>query len=461
MKWQHLTRGNALTYAAAPLLALSVSLLVVVMLGPGAQPGFSSAVGLLGLLCGAVGFAVVIFQLVSSRREQSTMRQVTEGARRMAEGELDQRVVSSTSADSSDLVDEFNRMSQVVDARVRNLDTERRQMAVAIDTIGDGVIVIDSETTIAVISRSAEWLLGINAQTAQGRPLAQVVRDPEVLRLAAAAAGTRQMQRTDLELLHERRFLNIIATPVSGNDREDVVLTIRDVTQARQIETTRREFVSNVSHELRSPLASASAMVEILESGAIDERETALDFVRRIRGDITRMTSLVDELLELSSLESGQMPLHLAPVNIHDVLEEIVERFNLAASSKGVKLIFNPRHGLPHVMGEQRRLEQVLTNLVENALRFTPNGGKITLKAQREADWVIVTVADTGVGIPREHLPHVFERFYKVDRSRREQGTGLGLAISKHLVEAQGGDISATSVEGEGSEFRVRLRRAT
>ena len=421
MKWQHLTRRNALTYTAAPLLALSVSLLVVVMLGPGAQPGFSSAVGLLGLLCGAVGFAVVIFQLVSSRREQSTMRQVTEGARRMAEGELDQRVVSSTSADSSDLVDEFNRMSQVVDARVRNLDTERRQMAVAIDTIGDGVIVIDSETTIAVISRSAEWLLGINAQTAQGRPLAQVVRDPEVLRLAAAAAGTRQ----------------------------------------RQIETTRREFVSNVSHELRSPLASASAMVEILESGAIDERETALDFVRRIRGDITRMTSLVDELLELSSLESGQMPLHLAPVNIHDVLEEIVERFSLSASSKGVELIFNPRHGLPHVMGEQRRLEQVLTNLVENALRFTPNGGKITLKAQRETDWVIVTVTDTGVGIPREHLPHVFERFYKVDRSRREQGTGLGLAISKHLVEAQGGDISATSVEGEGSEFRVRLRRAT
>ena len=335
MKWQRLTRGNALTYTAAPLLALSVSLLVVVMLGPGAQPGFSSAVGLLGLLCGAVGFAVVIFQLVSSRREQSTMRQVTEGARRMAEGDLDQRVVSSTSAGSSDLVDEFNRMSQVVDARVRNLDTERRQMAVAIDTIGDGVIVIDSETTIAVISRSAEWLLGINAQTAQGRPLAQVVRDPEVLRLAAAAAGTRQMQRTDLELLHERRFLNIIATPVSGNDREDVVLTIRDVTQARQIETTRREFVSNVSHELRSPLASASAMVEILESGAIDERETALDFVRRIRGDITRMTSLVDELLELSSLESGQMPLHLAPVNIHDVLEEIVERFSLCGVFQG------------------------------------------------------------------------------------------------------------------------------
>ena len=117
--------------------------------------------------------------------------------------------------------------------------------------------------------------------------------------------------------------------------------------------------------------------------------------------------------------------------------------------------------GLPYVMGEQRRLEQVLTNLVENALRFTPGGGTITLSAEREAEWVMVTVADTGVGIPKEHLPHVFERFYKVERSRRDHGTGLGLAISKHLVQAHGGDISATSVEGEGSQFKVKLRSAT
>ena len=138
-------------------------------------------------------------------------------------------------------------------------------MAIAIDTMVDGVIVIDSETRIALISRSAEWLLGINAQTSRDRPLAQVVRDPQVLRLVAAAARTRQMQRADLELLHERRFLDIIATPASGHDREDVVLTLQDVTRLRQIETTRREFVSNVSHELRSPLASANAMVEVLD----------------------------------------------------------------------------------------------------------------------------------------------------------------------------------------------------
>ena len=461
MNWRQLFRGTAVAYIVAPLLAFSATLLFAAGLGLDWEVSFNRAIGLIGLVCGAAGIAAAVYVLVSSRRERALMRQVTEGARRMAEGELDQRVVSSPSREPSSLTEEFNRMSEVIESQVRTFEAERRQMAVAIDTMGDGVIVVDSETTVTLVSRAAEWLLGINAQTARGRPLAQVVRDPEVLNLVAAASGTRQMQRAELELLYERRYLDVIATPVTGDDREDVVLTIRDVTRARQIETTRREFVSNVSHELRSPLASASAMVEILESGAIDERETALDFLHRIRGDVTRMTSLVDELLELSSLESGQMPVHLAPVSVNDVLDEIVERFQLAASSDGIELSSNPQKDLPHVMGEQRRLEQVLTNLVENALRFTPNGGKITLRAHRERDWVTLTVEDTGVGIPREHLPHVFERFYKVDRSRREQGTGLGLAISKHLVQVQGGDISASSVEGEGSEFRVKLRRAT
>ena len=461
MKWRHLLTRTGLGYVAVPLLGLSATLLFVAALGLDLQGTVDRTVIALGLVCGAAGMAAVVYMIVASRSETGAIRQVAEGARRMADGELDQRVTSSTSRRTSELAEEFNRMSEVVGSRVRELEAERRHMATAIDTIADGVIVIDSETRIKLISRSAEWLLGINAQTSRDRPLAQVVRDPEVLRLVAAAAHTRQMQRASLELLYERRFLDIVATPVPGYDGEDVVLTVQDVTQLRQIDTTRREFVSNVSHELRSPLASASAMVEVLESGAIDDKKTAMDFLHRIRGDVNRMTSLVEELLELSSLESGQMPEHLAPVSIEDVIEEIVERFQFTASSSSIELVSRSQPELPYVMGEQRRLEQVLTNLVENALRFTPAGGRITLSARSDVDWVFVTVADTGVGIAREHLPHVFERFYKVERSRRDHGTGLGLAISKHLVQAQGGDISATSVEGEGSEFTVKLRRAT
>lgn len=461
MKWRQLLRGTAFAYTAVPLLGLSATLLFIGSLGLDWQDTYDRAATALGLLCGATGLAAAIYILLAARGEAGRIEDVTEGARRMADGELDQRVTSSDSHPTSELVEEFNRMAGVIDSRVRTLEAERRLMATAIDTMADGVIVVDSETRVTLISRSAEWLLGVYAQAARGRPLAQIVRDPEVLSLVSAAAQTRQMQRADLELLHERRFLDIIATPVPGDGREDIVLTLQDVTRLRQIETTRREFVSNVSHELRSPLASASAMVEVLESGAINDRKTALDFLHRIRGDVTRMTSLVEELLELSSLESGQMPVHLAPVCVEDVIEEIVERFVFAASSNSIKLVSQAQPDLPYVMGEQRRLEQVLTNLVENALRFTPGGGTITLSAEHDLDWVNMTVADTGVGIPREHLPHVFERFYKVERSRRDQGTGLGLAISKHLVQAQGGDISATSVEGEGSEFTIKLRRAT
>ena len=461
MKWQHPLKRSVVGYVAVPLLALSVTALFIASVGPGWQATVDRTIAVFGILCSAAGLATVIYILINARSDAGVTKHVAEGARRIADGQFDQRVTSVSPNRSSELVEEFNRMSDAIDTRVRNLEAERHQMATAIDTIADGVIVIDSETRITLISRSAEWLLSVNAQYARERPLAQVVRDPQVLRLAADAARTRQIQRADLELLHERRFLDIIATPVSGLDREDVVLTLQDITRLRQIETTRREFVSNVSHELRSPLASASAMVEVLESGAINDKQAALDFLRRIRGDVARMTALVEELLELSSLESGHRPVHMAPVRVEDALEEIVERFRFTASSKRIELVCQSQPDLPYVMGEQRRLEQVLTNLVENALRFTPGGGRITLSAEHEDEWVTLTVADTGVGIPREHLPHVFERFYKVERSRRDHGTGLGLAISKHLVQAHDGDISATSVEGEGSEFTIRLRRAT
>ena len=461
MKSRGQLKRSVLAYIAVPLLALSVTVMLIAFLGLGWQVSVDRTVAALGILCSGAGLATVIYILVRARSDAGVMRNVAEGARRMADGELDQRVTSISPQRSNQLVEEFNRMSNVVDSRVSNLEAERHQMTIAIDTMADGVIVIDSETRITLINRSAEWLLSVSAQNAKGRPLAQVVRDPQILRVASTAANTRQIQRADIDLLHQRRFLDVIATPVSGRDRDDVVLTLQDVTRQMQIETTRREFVSNVSHELRSPLASASALLEILESGAIDDRKTAIDFLHRIRGDVARMTTLVEELLELSRLESGHMPVHLAPMKLEEVIEEIAERFHFAAASNGIELVSYQSPGLPYVMGERRRLEQVLTNLVENALRFTGSGGRITLSAKAEPDWVVVTVTDTGVGIPREHLPHVFERFYKVERSRRDHGTGLGLAISKHLVQAHGSDISATSVEGEGSEFTFKLRRAT
>lgn len=461
-----------LSYAALGLLVCGAAGLMAAAVGVGWDTWFARVVVAVATGCAMGGICVAWYALIKARRDAESIDLVAESARRVADGELGHRAVltSSSSQNSEqrpgqhsgqDLAEAFNAMSGAIADRVRRLETERYQLATAIDTMADGVVVIDSHARVTLINRAAEWMLEVNAQTALGRPLAQALRDHEALLLASSAAQSGQMRAADIELLHQRRFLNVIATPMSEHGREDVLLTLRDITSLRQLETTRREFVSNVSHELRSPLASANAMVEVLEAGAMDDREMAGEFLDRISDDIARMTTLVDELLELSRLESGQMPIHLSPVSVGDVIAGTVERFNFAAESRGVTFAQRVPPDLPYAMSEEGKLSQILTNLVENALRFTPEGGRITLSAERDAQWVTVSVADTGVGIPREHLSHIFERFYKVDRSRRDGGTGLGLAIVKHLVQAHGGEVSATSVEGEGSEFVLKLRRAT
>ena len=459
----NLIRYPILPYAALALIAGGSVGLLAAAVGAGWDSALGRVVAAASAGCVGAGVGAAWYALARARRDSESVERVAEGARRLAVGELEYGTTiaspspsPASSPELPELADAFNAIAD----RMRRLETERYQLAAAIDTMADGVIVIDSDARVALINPAAEWMLAVNAQTALGKPLAQTLRDPEVLRLASGAADSGQMRSADVELLHQRRFLNVIATPVSERGERHVLLTLQDVTRLRQIETTRREFVSNVSHELRSPLASANAMVEALEAGALDDRAIAAEFLNRIGDDIMRMTALVDELLVLSRLESGQMPIHLSPVNVGDVIEETVARFSFAAASEGVKLARRVPDDLPYAMAEEGKLNQVLTNLVENALRFTPDGGRITLSAERDGQWVRIAVADTGVGIPREHLNHVFERFYKVDRSRREQGTGLGLAIVKHLVQAHGGEVSAASVEGEGSEFALKLRRA-
>ena len=344
---------------------------------------------------------------------------------------------------------------------VRGLDGERSLLAVVMETMADGVIVLDPDNRIRLINRAAQWLLDADIHSAHGRALAEIVRDHELLQLAAKSARTGQIQRAEIELLHHRRFLHAIAAPISADTRRGVLLTLQDVTPLRQAQNTRREFVSNVSHELRTPLASVNAMVETLDNGAIYDIEVARDFLSRIHEDIRRMTAMVDELLELSTLESGQTPIHLAPVELSGIADKVMARFETRAAEKNVELLTRIPNDLPYIMADPGKLDQILTNLIQNALKFTSQGGSVSLSAATTQSGIEIQVADTGVGIPREHLPHIFERFYKVDRSRRDTGTGLGLAITRRLAQAHGADITAASAEGEGSSFTLTLPRAS
>jgi two-component system phosphate regulon sensor histidine kinase PhoR len=223
----------------------------------------------------------------------------------------------------------------------------------------------------------------------------------------------------------------------------------------------RRDFISNISHELRTPLASLQALVDTLRGGALDDPPAARRFLDRMETEVEALTQMVQELLELSRIESGQAPMRLIPTPVADVVFPPVERLRPQAERAGLSITIDLPPDLPPVLADAERAQQVITNIVHNAIKFTPSGGQMTLSAQPVGEDVIVSVRDTGVGIPPEDLPRIFERFYKADRARSGGGTGLGLAIAKHIVQAHGGRIWAESVEGKGSIFYVALPALT
>jgi two-component system phosphate regulon sensor histidine kinase PhoR len=238
---------------------------------------------------------------------------------------------------------------------------------------------------------------------------------------------------------------------------EGYLVILQDLTRIRRLETVRRDFISNISHELRTPLAGLKALVDTLRGGAIKDPPAAKRFLKRMDAEVDALTQMVEELLALSRIESGQAPLRLGPTPVAEVVIPPVDRLRPQAERAGLEFVVLLPPQLPQVLAEADRARLVLTNLAHNAVKFTPPGGRIVVAARVAGDEVIFSVEDTGVGIPAEDLPRIFERFYKADRARSGGGTGLGLAIAKHLVQGHGGRIWAESVEGQGSTFSFTL----
>jgi two-component system phosphate regulon sensor histidine kinase PhoR len=254
-------------------------------------------------------------------------------------------------------------------------------------------------------------------------------------------------------------FIQMIVTPLERDEQHDCLVILQDLTRVRQLETVRRDFVSNISHELRTPLASLKALVETLRDSALEDPPAARRFLDRAEQEVDSLTQMVQELLELSRIESGKVPLRLSSTEISEVILLPVERLRPQAERSNVTIRVDIPDDLPAVFADAGRIQQVVGNLVHNAIKFTAEGGAIEVEArldeQRAA--VVVVVKDTGTGIPAQDLNRIFERFYKADRARSSGGTGLGLAISRHLVIAHGGEIWARSKEGKGSAFYFSL----
>ena len=439
----------------AALMASGLVALSVFLATRGHSAGMIGVIWLWGTAMTAAAAAAAHYFLSRTAR---SVKSVVDGARRLADGDFEHRIPSVPTSEASEMADSFNAMAATIRNMVRDLSGERNKLSAVLNTMADGVVVLEPGGTVVLMNQAAQWLLDIKTTDPTGLRLVERVRDSELIEVITVALESGQPRHGELEMLHRGSFISVIATPLSGDGSEGVLLMLHDLSNLRQIETTRREFVSNVSHELRSPLASIKALAESLQDGAVDEPEVAADFMERIQKDVARMDSLVDDLLALSRLESGQTPVNLGPLDLRALADDLVDSYS--THSNGVLIEQTMPVDLPLVTGDEGMVRQVLVNLLENALKFTNEGGTIGICAAAGHEFVEISVKDSGAGIPPEHLPHVFERFYKVDRSRRDGGTGLGLAIAKHIVQAHGGDVSVESREGSGSTFTFTLSRA-
>ncbi|MCI0440326.1 MAG: cell wall metabolism sensor histidine kinase WalK, partial [Chloroflexi bacterium] len=289
-----------------------------------------------------------------------SVHSVAEGARRLAQGDLDHQVRALSTDETQELADAFNRMAATIKDMLRDVSSGHSKLSAILDTMADGVVVIESDGRVAIINAAAEQLLDVKSRSPNGSRISQITRDHEVLRLIGEAMRSGQPHFGELELLHRRRFLSVIATPISDNGSQGVLLTLHDLTRIRQVETTRKEFVSNVSHELRNPLASIKAMVETLESGALEDQAVARNFLERIHRDVDRMNSMVNDLLELSRLETGQIALHLAPMSLPPLVDDTVTQCRAQAVTKEVLVESKVPADLPLVVGEEDKLREVL-----------------------------------------------------------------------------------------------------
>jgi two-component system phosphate regulon sensor histidine kinase PhoR len=326
----------------------------------------------------------------------------------------------------------------------------------------EGVLVVNDSLRVVSANNAAMSVFGRGGEALAGQPLSALTRNPAINAAYRAAVERREDTQVKVELVGaDRRVLELRVAPLEVEDACDAIGVFFDITELERLERVRQEFLSNVSHELRTPLTSILAFVETLEDGALEETETARRFLSVIRRNSERMHTLIEDILELSAIESGASRVEARPVRLAHLIQEVLSALAAKADACGVALV-NGVAPEAFVYADPRRLEQMLLNLVDNAVKFSRRGGSVNVGYEQGAR-DLVSVTDSGEGIPAEHLPRIFERFYRVDsaRSREMGGTGLGLAIVKHLARAHGGEVRVHSVWGEGSTFTVELPRET
>ena len=453
------TLQTQMLYAAAPILA-GDKVIGVARLAVSLQAIQHDEDNLLQTVTAATVIAALLATILAILIANYTVRpikQLTRTAQAITNGQPVDIPSNIRQDEVGQLQQSIQVMAERLNQQIDDLRTERGKLEAVLANMTDGVIIVDAEGAVSLINPAALQLFIVSEDQALNKSLVEVVRNYQFVDLWRKCQMTGEQQTMTLETAPNHLFIQGIATPLENSLPGMTLLVFQNLTRLRMLETVRSDFVSNVSHELRTPLASLKALTETLEEGALDDPPAAHRFLQRMNTEIDNLTQMVHELLELSRIESNKVPLQRVPVQPCQMATPAVERMQLQAERAGLTLSMDCPDNLPPVMADSGRIEQVLVNLIHNAIKFTKPGGAISVSAYQDGQNITITVRDTGVGIPPDILPRIFERFYKVDRARSSGGTGLGLSIARHIVQAHGGRIWAESEVGKGSTFFFTL----
>jgi two-component system phosphate regulon sensor histidine kinase PhoR len=452
-----------LTYLLLVVTAVGLLGLLILQRDRALFLDLANEAGLAALL--AVGVAVALAYVLAATFARP-MAVLNDGARRLADGDLGHKIRASGGKEHAALAATFNAMSDRLAATFAQIAHDREQLRAILSGMVEGVIATDQDQRVLFANDRAGHLLGFDPAVAVNRKLWEVLRQRGFQEIVETGLGSSGPHRADLEWKGPPpRSLGVYVSRFPGPDAPGAVVVVHDTTEVRRLERMRQDFVANVSHELKTPLAVIKSTVEVLQDGAAEDPEARGAFLGQVSQEADRLDALIQDLLSLARVESGELGLELQAVPLDRAILDCVERHQPRAEAKTLTLVEKPPPDAPPgvpALADPDALRQVLDNLLDNAIKYTPNGGRVTVRWDAGRDQVSFEVEDTGVGIPDRDQPRVFERFYRVDkaRSREVGGTGLGLAIVKHLVQAMRGSVRVASQVGKGTTFKVTLPRA-
>ncbi len=459
------TLNKDMMYVAVPVKA-GADILAVVRTSTSVQlltKDILSSYYRLDLLAGIVLVLVAITSLWISRQLRRSIRTLQDGLGQYSQGRFEGKMYEHRYRELGQLADSLNRMAAHIQERLALSDRQKNELENVFFNMTEGILVVDREERIQRINRAASHMFGISMDSTRNRSIQEAIRNSELIRFIQKTGSAGNPTEDTIHVLEpEERFLQAHGTTimVRSGEPSSVLIVFNDITRIARLESIRRDFVANVSHELKTPITSIKGFVETLQNGALADRKNAGRFLSIIAKHVDRLNAIIDDLLNLSHLEqhSEKREVALKESDILPVVKKAISNCRVKAKSKKIHIVFR---GEKRIRAEINPplLEQAISNLIDNAVKYSENGTTVEVNCEKTTNRIRIQVKDQGWGIPKKHLPRIFERFYRVDKARSRElgGTGLGLSIVKHIVQAHGGRVTVESIMGKGSTFTIVL----